>query len=85
MVYVTSDIRGDIEAFKNLLIRLKYIPYRYPIGDLFIIAGNWIGDGGDEVLDYFLPMLERKEVVLLKGRQEYQVQKTLNIIIFEGR
>lgn len=77
MVYVTSDIRGDIEAFKNLLIRLKYIPYRYPIGDLFIIAGNWIGDGGDEVLDYFLPMLERKEVVLLKGRQEYQVQKTL--------
>ena len=44
MVYVTSDIRGDIEAFKNLLIRLKHIPYRYPIGDLFIIAGNWIGD-----------------------------------------
>lgn len=77
MVYVTSDIRGDIEAFKNLLIRLKHIPYRYPIGDLFIIAGNWIGDGGAEVLDYFLPMLECKEVVLLKGRQEYQVQRAL--------
>ena len=69
MVYVTSDIRGDIEAFKNLLIRLKHIPYRYPIGDLFIIAGNWIGDGGAEVLEYCLAMVECKVVVVLKGRQ----------------
>ena len=78
--YVTSDIHGFYTPLRDVLTRAGYFEDVEP--HKLVIAGDLFDRGGEalELQDFILSLMERDEVILVRGNHEDLFADELGIL-----
>ena len=71
MIYVTSDIHGDIEHFFSIVNTLKEDDVLYILGDVI--------DRGRNSLEILKIIQENKNIILIKGNHEWMLHQMIEL------